>query len=213
MADRLTTRYTRRGFTLLECALAMVILGVGVMALIEAQSTFFRANRYSSSAATGAYLANEIRERMRACSKHDPVTWLYFTTVGLETWGPESDETDTADYDDCDDFDALTFGNGGSNPGPIDAAGNVIPQIDETGAVVMVAGSPQPMVGWRQTVTVEKVKPYALQTVVTHQFQELVAAIPREAGDYALRITVVVTYQGPTDSGPVEMARVVWIKT
>ncbi|MFN5662445.1 MAG: prepilin-type N-terminal cleavage/methylation domain-containing protein, partial [Planctomyces sp.] len=41
----------RGGFTLLEAALALVILGVGVLALIESQAMFFAHNRYSTSAA------------------------------------------------------------------------------------------------------------------------------------------------------------------
>lgn len=204
-------RTGRRGFTLLECALAMVILGVGVMALIEAQSYFFTANQYSSSAATGTYLANELRERMRFLPKHDPVTGLFKNSGTLVGWGPESGETTFADYDDIDDLDGLSFGDGGTYAGPLDSSGRVITQTDINGAVVTVSGVNQPLTGWRQTVTVEKVEPYNTGTVRADDYDAPTATVPMQVDDYSLRVTVVVTYQGPTDTARREMARVVWI--
>ena len=49
-AQRRRRRRPARAFTLLECALAMVILAVGVLALIEAQGYFYTANQFSSQA-------------------------------------------------------------------------------------------------------------------------------------------------------------------
>src|SRR4051812_36297452 len=86
----------RRGFTLLETALAMVIVMVGVLAMIEAQGAFIQSNGWSSHEATATYLANEIRERMRSLPRHDPVTGLALVTVNgtptLQGLGRESNE-------------------------------------------------------------------------------------------------------------------------
>ena len=54
-------RADRRAFTLIETSLALVIIAVGVLALIEAQTAFIKTNDWSSHAATANYLANEVR--------------------------------------------------------------------------------------------------------------------------------------------------------
>ena len=83
----------RNGFTLIESALATVIVGVGVLAIVEAQQSFMTANAWSSQSATGTYLANEIREMMEPLSRHDPVTGIYIGDEGdLEGWGPDAGE-------------------------------------------------------------------------------------------------------------------------
>src|SRR4051812_34460639 len=74
-------RHRPRGFTLLETALAMVIVLVGVLAMIEAQGSFILSNGWSSHEATATYLAGEIRERMRTLPRHDPVTGLSLVMV------------------------------------------------------------------------------------------------------------------------------------
>ena len=68
----------RRAFTLLEAALATVIIGVGVLALIQAQATFVTTNEWSTQNATATYLCNELREGIRSMPRHDPVSGLYF---------------------------------------------------------------------------------------------------------------------------------------
>jgi len=70
----------RRGFTLLETSMALVIIGVGVLAFVEAQNAFIKNNTWSSQAATATLLAGEIRERTRRLPRHDPVTGLYIET-------------------------------------------------------------------------------------------------------------------------------------
>lgn len=202
----------RRGFTLLECALAMVILGVGVMALIEAQAAFFRANEYSSQAATGSYLANEIRERMRSMPKHDPVTGLYVSSGAAQGWGPETNELGIEDFDDCDDFDGAEFGPGARYPGPVDSVGRVIPQVTLDGTIETDNnGANVPMRGWRQRVVVDKVEPTDYSQVRSDEYERATGAVPLRADQFALRVTVVVTWQGPTDTAAREMARLTWI--
>ncbi|MBY0309028.1 MAG: prepilin-type N-terminal cleavage/methylation domain-containing protein [Phycisphaerales bacterium] len=203
-------RAARRGFTLLECALAMVILAVGVLALIDAQGYFFSVNQFSSQSATGAYLASELRERMRTLPKHDPVTGLYKNGGTLVGWGPEAGET-PADYDDADDYDGATFGDGGAFPGPIDCAGRVITQTDINGVVETSGGVNVSLRGWRQQVTVNKVEPYNYAQVRDNNYDNTGSAPILQVNQFALRVTVVVTYRAPGQAQPAEMARLVWI--
>ena len=204
-------RHARRGFTLLECALAMVILAVGVLALIEAQGYFYTANQFSSQSATGAYLAGELRERMRQLPKHDPVTGLYKTGSVLNGWGAESGETSITDYDDVDDFDGVEFGEGASRSGPIDSSGRVITQTDINGVVETSGGSNVALRGWKQRVIVDKVEPFNYAVVRADDFDNTGSAPVLQVNQYALRVTVIVTYLAPGQTSPAEMARLVWI--
>ena len=70
---RIVRHHHRRGFTLIETALATVIIGVGVLALVDSQAAFLASNAWSTQTATANYLANEIREMTRRLPKHDPV--------------------------------------------------------------------------------------------------------------------------------------------
>ncbi|MCH2135988.1 MAG: prepilin-type N-terminal cleavage/methylation domain-containing protein [Phycisphaerales bacterium] len=133
-------RLPRRGFTLVETALAVVIVGTGVLAMVLVQETVHRQNRWGERAARAARLGNEIRERCFNLAPWDPVT-------GTAWWGLEPGETIVADFDDIDDFDGCVFEGA---TGPIDGGGNVIPDMD----------------GWRQEVTVEPVDPGDLSVVV-----------------------------------------------
>lgn len=215
-----------RAFTLIETALATVIIGVGVLALLDAQAAFRRSNDWSTHAATGTYLANEVRELTRKLPKHDPVTGLYFVTLGqsqvLRGWGPEAGETTVLDLNDLDDFDGLTFSNSGTIgvtdgdlPGPIDAFGNVIPDILTDGTVRLDHDhDPMPLQGWSQSVRVEKLDPFNTSTVRPHSYV-LPPVLPNFAGlavdKFPLRVTVTVRYQGPDDSTAQDVATIVWI--
>jgi prepilin-type N-terminal cleavage/methylation domain-containing protein len=117
-------RCTRRGFTLIETALATVIVGTGVVAIVAAQQAFFRQNEWSTHASTAQRLGNEIREFTLHLPRHDPVT-------GQAFWGPESSELDVLDFDDLDDFDGEdgegTVFSAALGSGPISALGDVFP--------------------------------------------------------------------------------------
>ncbi|MDI9404965.1 MAG: hypothetical protein QM516_13945, partial [Limnohabitans sp.] len=141
-------------FTLIETALATVIVGTGVIAIVAAQQAFFRQNEWSTHASTAQRLGNEIRELTLHLPRHDPVT-------GTTFWGPESTEIDITDFDDLDDFDGED-GNGtvfsallGS--GPIGASGDVIPAMD----------------GWSQRVFVEHIDPLEITRVVADGASDL----------------------------------------
>lgn len=217
--SRLINARGRRGFTLLETALAMVIVLVGVVAMVEAQRSFMQGNSWSSHEATATYLANEIRERMRGLPRHDPATGLSLGTnqgggtvaVGL---GPEPGEVTVDDFDDIDDYNGITFGAGGQFDGPIDVFGRVIPEIDMHGNVRLGPGNePLPLQGWSQSVLVEKVNPFNYSVV-----EDWTATEPpqgnfpgRGVDQYPLRVTVMVSYQGPFDPVAREVTRVTWV--
>ena len=224
---------SRRGFTLLEAALSTVIIGVGIVAMVDAQSAFIKANLWSSHAASGTYLANEVREMTRGLPKHDPVTGLFLTSPSgspvLNGWGPEANETTLVDFDDLDDFDGLvlswlgTAGHAdGDLPGPVDAFGNVIteiplddpePVIDEDTGEEIPPPDPGPMQGWSQAVTVEKLIAFNTGVVVADgAFTPRTGTNPgRRVDQYPLRITVETRFQAPFEASAETIARVSWI--
>lgn len=208
----------QRGFTLIEAAMTTVIIGVGIVAMVEAQQAFMRSNNWSSQASTGAFLANEIREMTRFMPKHDPVTSLDVAAgPTLQGWGIENNEFTVDDLDDIDDFDGLSFSFVGTAghadadlPGPINAFGEVIPEINLDGDVVQAFGQDQPMQGWVQTVTVRPIMPFDTSNVLT---LSNLANDPSGIGveRYPLRVTVDITFQGVLDPTPQDVTSVDWI--
>ncbi|MBY0311399.1 MAG: prepilin-type N-terminal cleavage/methylation domain-containing protein [Phycisphaerales bacterium] len=224
---RHSTRRSRRGFTLLETALATVIIGVGVLALVEAQQAFLRSNSWSTQAATATYLANEIRELTRKLPKHDPVNGLFTEVSGgndvLRGWTPRAGDVDARDFAYVTAFDGVTFSaagdagwDDGDLPGPIDAFGDTIPEVDATGTVQTdQAGRILGLQGWSQQVIVAKVDPF--NNAITFADN---ATMPANAttgfrglsiDQFPLRVTVIVRFRGPFDTEDREMARVSWI--
>lgn len=208
----------RRAFTLLETMLALVIIGVGVLAFVDAQSAFVRSNNWSSQAATGMLLANEIRELTRNLPRHDPVTSISIQGTGVGAtvvgWGRESGEVTIDDIDDLDDLDGMSFGVGGTIEGPINAAGEQVPEIGADGVpVVDGEGNPVFLQGWWQFVTVEKIDPYNFGLVRTRGYEQAAtSSLPFLAVDrFPLRITVSVRYQGLSDSEAEEITKMTWI--
>ncbi len=144
-SDRCVHRSRRGAFTLIETALAIVIVGVGVLAMVSAQQALHKQNSWSTHASIATSLGNEIREMTLNLPQHDPVT-------GLAFWGPEPTEPSLTDYDDLDDFDG--GGNGSIfsaalGNGPINAQRQVIGNMD----------------GWAQIITVQNVDPANITTV------------------------------------------------
>jgi hypothetical protein len=135
----------RTAFTLIETALATVIVGVGVLAIMAAQQAFHKQNGWSTHASTAQRLGNEIREMTLNLPRNDPVT-------GAAFWGAESNETWVGAFDDLDDFDGegdgLIFSSALGN-GPINAQREVIPN----------------MAGWAQEVYVFNVDPFDITDV------------------------------------------------
>lgn len=207
----------RAGFTLLESMMALVIIGVGILAYVDAQSAFTQNNTWSSHSGTATLLANEIREMVRRLPRHDAVTGLYIEGTGagatLRGWGLENGEIVSTDIDDIDDLDGAIFGLGGTFPGPIDAFGNMIPAIDDQGNIVNDEGVVRSLEGWTQRVTVTKVDPYNFNTERGDNYEQAASAqLPAIAvNGFPLKVTVVVQYQSLTDIAPQEVTRVTWV--
>lgn len=206
--------------------MATVIIGVGVVAMVEAQQAFLVSNVWSSHSATGAYLAGEIREMTRNLPRHDPVTSLYVLPGEGEIpdqlfgWGRESGEITVHDFDDLDDFNGIVFSDVGTPdptdgdlPGPIDSFGNVIMEITASGEELTSGGdddtaaTPVPMMGWSQQVWVEKVDPFDTREVIAPAMGSATLA-PHE---FPVRVTVIVRYMGPWATAPEEVTRLTWI--
>ncbi|MFG0251944.1 MAG: hypothetical protein ACF8NJ_03625 [Phycisphaerales bacterium JB038] len=176
-------RRHRAGFTLLETALATIILGTGVLAIIQAQQYFYHQNAWSTQTSTATFLASELRERLYRMPRHDPIT-------GEDAWGPEAGEYSPEYYDDLDDFDgADSAGTVWESPwegyptGPIDSRGRIIDDMQ----------------GWSQQVEVKNVDPMSIWTEQTDGSTEMVM------------VTVTVFYQGMLDASPMEVTSMQWI--
>lgn len=224
----------RAGFTLLETMLAVIIVGVGIVAIVYAQRHFLYQNLWSTHAATATYLANEVRELMRGLPRHDPETdGLYFTNpddlTTLTGWGPETNELDPRDFNDVDDFSNAVFGTATDLPqwlidegftryaGPIDALGDVIPQVDWDGSVPLIEVNgqqvPMPMTGWTQIVRVQKVEPNDFNTPVVRHARELgsTGEIVRSVNQYPLLVTVTILYEGIFEDSAPPVTSVSWV--
>ncbi len=86
------------GYLLIEAALATVIVGVAVVALLAVMAAGSNSNGHSRDLTRATFLAQEIRELMAP---------LPFEEEG-GGFGPEGGET-LASYDDIDDFASVTF--------------------------------------------------------------------------------------------------------
>ncbi len=148
-------RSARRAFTLIETALATIIVGTGVLAIVAAQQAFFRKNEWSTHASTGQRLGNEIRELTLHLPRLDPVNADAY-------WGPEPEELSVEDFDDLDDFDGEdgtgTVFSAALGNGPVSALGVAIPD----------------MAGWSQRVFVEYVDPFEITRTVADGASDMV---------------------------------------
>ena len=115
---------SRRGFTLMEASLAVLIVGTGFLAVMELFSACTIENQRSTQVTTAQLLCSNIQEMTANMAFKDP---FYAAT----TWGAESAETLTS-YNDVDDFDGLSF-----NP-PLDSTRSAIPQLSRYTQVVTV---------------------------------------------------------------------------
>jgi prepilin-type N-terminal cleavage/methylation domain-containing protein len=210
----------RPGFTLIESAMAVVVVGLGVLAMVDAQQAFIRANLWSSQAASATFLANEVREYTRNLSRHDRVSGLTIVSGVLSGWGPEAGETSVTDFDDLDDFDGITFAfdgtvghTDGDLPGPINAFGEVIAELEIDGDTATDANGDLPMRGWSQTVIVEKVDPFNFGTTRGDAYfvGPGSASPPIAVDEFPLRVSVEVRYQTLNDVTGELITTVTWI--
>ena len=142
------SRITRRGFWLIESAIAIAVIGVGVVAVVgSGQAWHFQAVA-SEELATGMRLATEIREM--SLPANDPIT-------GSATWGEEAGEIIPIDIDDLDDLDDEVFADADGS-GPLDATGTVIIGMD----------------GWEQRIAVQCVDQFDVTSIVPDSSSEVV---------------------------------------
>jgi hypothetical protein len=101
----------------METALATVIVGFGIVAMVHLAATCTQANDLGRQMTTAMLLADHIQEAMDGLPFNDPyLVRTYF--------GPEPGET-LATYNDVDDFDGSSF-----SP-PIDSMRNAMPQFSQ----------------------------------------------------------------------------------
>ena len=201
------------GFTLIETSMAVVIIGVGVIAMVDAQRAFMQSNAWSNHAATATLMANEIRELTRRMPRHDPVTGLYLDGTTLVGWGSEVGEVTVDDFDDLDDLDGAVF-SAANGDGPINAVGEVIYETDQNGFTKVDGnGDPIALIGWSQSVLVEKVSPFDLTMPLADDYLDPPGGNfdGRDVDEFPLRVTVIVSYEDPGTQEVEEVTRVTWI--
>lgn len=113
-----------RGFTLIEAALATIIVGTGVLASVQLFGVCAEQNMHGTRSTAAIMLANNVQEATGLLAFRDP-------QFGGATFGPETGEN-LAAYDDLDDLNNLTF-----SP-PIDANRNSIAAMTQYSQLVTV---------------------------------------------------------------------------
>ena len=108
---------SRPGFTLIEAALAIVIVGTGCVAAMMLFAAVSQQNRTARRLTVASQLARHVEEAMAHLPFDDPVT-------RGATFGPEAGET-LGGFNDLDDFDALV-----ASP-PVDALRRPIPELGQ----------------------------------------------------------------------------------
>lgn len=85
-------------FTLLEVLVAVILIGLAVVALLGANRAFTLSNSAGLELSTAEFLIEQVKELTILLPVADPES-------GTDYFGPEPDEAALADYDDVDDFD------------------------------------------------------------------------------------------------------------
>jgi type II secretory pathway pseudopilin PulG len=182
-ADR---RRAARGFTLIEAALATLIIGTGFVATMGLFAACTTENRFSSRMSVAQTLATSIQEATGGLSFADPGT-------GYANFGRESNEASVAVYDDVDDFDRVTF-----SP-PIDAMRRPIPELAQYSQVVTV----WPVYPNRLHINSDEANPQLLKT----------GTAPNCTAPYtgAVRVRVRVMFAATASDVPREVYQCSWI--
>jgi prepilin-type N-terminal cleavage/methylation domain-containing protein len=173
-----------RGFTLIETAIAMVIIGVAIVASIRLFASCSQQNSISTRMTNAMLLAGNIREAMTGLPFNDP-------TSRQAVFGSEPGET-LATYNDVDDFNGAPNSVSQSFNPPIDSLRAQIPAMKQ----------------FTQVVSVMPIWPYKL----SGNTNEAAPEIPRTTYTGAVRVRVRVLYRtNPTDP-QVELYRASWVR-
>ena len=95
------SKKNRKGFSLIEVLIAILLVGLAIASLVGANSAFTQSNGAGTDLSTAEFLLEQVRELTALLPFVDPLT-------GTSTFGPETSETLTT-YDDLDDFDNMIF--------------------------------------------------------------------------------------------------------
>ena len=178
----------RRGFTLSETALAMVIVGTGVLASLQLFGTCTLESQVASQATAARMLAENIRETMANLPFADPVS-------GTATWGPETTQGETENapisLDDVDDFDGTLKKGVAFNP-PIDSTRAKIPELAK----------------FTQFVTVMPVNP----NDPAGNSNEAAATLPKGTYTGAVRVRVRIQYRAYPTAPAQELYSTSWVR-
>jgi prepilin-type N-terminal cleavage/methylation domain-containing protein len=94
----------RRGFTLIEAAMVTVIIGVGVVAMLQLLAAGTVSNSEGTELTTAINLANNIREMSLGLAYYDPTDMA--KTPPVYNW--DTKEATVKDYDNIMDLDGAT---------------------------------------------------------------------------------------------------------
>ena len=90
----------KSAFTFIEVLIAIILVGLAIVSLVAANSSFTKANGAATDLSTAEFFIEQMRELTVLLPVIDPQT-------GTDLFGPE--ETGLANYDDLDDFDGASF--------------------------------------------------------------------------------------------------------
>ena len=138
MSPRRTTARCHGGFTIIETALATVVVGIGIVAMVHAMAAGTRVNSQGRDITHAVFLAQEVREWTLQLPFSDPDDADAGNPPGPDGADPQSF------VDDLDDLMDVTF-----TP-PRDGQGQVI----------------EGMADWSQTIEMEWRDPNSLTTAV-----------------------------------------------
>jgi hypothetical protein len=177
------------GFTLMETALALVIVGTGVLASMQLFATCSDESNTAINATTARMLGENIREAMANLAFADPVS-------GTARWGPEDGES-LASYDDIDDFDGPPVSSTQPSDGELFS-----PPIDSMRAQIPALSK------YRQVVTVVPVNP----TDPAGNADEAAPTLPKGTYTGALRVRVRVQYRAYSTAPWVDLYTTSWVR-
>jgi hypothetical protein len=171
----------------METALALVIVGTGVLASLQLFGACTLESKAASDATTARMLAENIRETMANLPFADPIN-------GTAKWGPEAGEPidQPWTFDDVDDFDGTTKAGVSFSP-PIDATTRK--PIDQLSR-------------YTQFVTVMPVNP----DDPSGNYDEAKATLPKGTYTGALRVRVRIQYRSYPGAPMTELFTTSWVR-
>jgi prepilin-type N-terminal cleavage/methylation domain-containing protein len=174
----------RRGFTLIEAAIVTVIIGVGVVSMLQLLAAGTVSNSEGTELTTAINLANNVREFSLGLAYYDPDTDM---TVNPPKYEWNTKEANVKAYDNIMDLDGPTD-TGNQADDPASGYQKFSPPLDVRRDTINTYS------GWEQWVKVETVSPNAVTSV-----------LPHDAASATARVTVKIVRNGS------EVYRMSWL--